>query len=104
MVGYSRSQGGIGGWRIVFTNHATDELRKRHISHTRVRVVLELGEVIEQYPNDYPFPSALLLGFTDLGPLHVVAARNPHERQLIVVTAYEPDPELWHEDFVRRRD
>lgn len=66
--------------------------------------MLEMGEVIEQYPNDYPSPSALVLGFTDGGPLHVVVAQDSDARRLIVVTTYEPDPEVWHEDFARRRD
>ena len=89
--------------RVIYTDHAIDGLRKRRISRSQVQVVLDLGEVIEHYPNDYPYPSDLILGFIESVPLHVVAARNSHESLLIVVTAYEPDPDLWDEDFVRRR-
>ena len=35
-------------------------------------------------------------------PIHVVLAYDPSTRTDIVVTAYEPDPELWNDDFKSR--
>ncbi len=46
--------------RLVFTTHA---LRRMHgIRSEQVRAVLERGERIEEYPDDTPFPSRLMLG------------------------------------------
>ena len=39
-----------------------------------VRHVLQTGEVIEEYPDDTPFPSYLILGFVGDRPFHVVVA------------------------------
>ena len=53
--------------------------------------VLTNGEIIEQYPTDYPFPSCLVLGYTKTGKaLHVVCGSNGVE--LWLITAYIPDP------------
>ena len=38
--------------------------------------VLDSGEEIEQYPEDTPFPSVLLLARVGGRPLHVVAATD----------------------------
>jgi hypothetical protein len=35
--------------------------------------------------------------------MHVVVAHNLSENELIVITVYEPDPELWEADFRRRK-
>ena len=48
-------------------------------------------------------PSRLLLGWCQARPLHVVCAHNPGDREIIVVTVYEPDPEKWDSTFTRRR-
>jgi hypothetical protein len=57
------------------------------------------GDVIEDYPNDYPYPSRLVLGFCGARPLHVVAADNPGAPETIVITVYEPDPAQWDVTF-----
>jgi len=37
--------------------------------------VIFLGEIIEEYPNDYPLPSCLMF-YNDIKPLHVVLSYN----------------------------
>ena len=65
---------------------------------------LEAGEIIEDYATDEPYPSCLILGWTDEGrPLHIVCAPVPDERRLIVITTYQPDPDRWDAEFRRRR-
>lgn len=62
-------------------------------------------EVVEDYPEDEPYPSALVLGRTKQGrPLHLVCAFTRDEDQLIVVTVYEPDPRRWDDEFRYRRE
>lgn len=86
--------------KLVFRQHAIRRMFERGISVDDVERTLEAGTLIEDYPNDTPYPSGLWLGFAEGRPLHVVAARNDGER--IIVTVYEPDPTLWSSDFSRR--
>lgn len=76
---------------------------QRKISVADVRHVLETGEVIESYPEDAPYPSRLLLGWSGTRPLHMVVADNVETGESIVITVYEPDPASWGRDFRRRK-
>lgn len=89
--------------RLVFRVHAIARMFQRGISEQEVRETLESGETIERYPDDTPYPSRLVLGWCGGRPIHVVAADNPQENEIIVVTVYEPDPALWEPDFRRRK-
>lgn len=65
---------------IRWTLHALERLLKRGISQDDVTQAISSGEIIEQYPDDYPYPSCLLLGTTNAGEaLHVVCGRGPGE-------------------------
>ena len=65
---------------------------------------LDRGEIIEEYSDDQPYPSCLILGRTlTERPLHVVCAPVVAERRLIVITTYRPDPVKWDADFKWRR-
>jgi hypothetical protein len=76
-------------------------LRYRILSR-QVRVVLESGERIEEYPEDEPLPSYLMLG--EAGRvIHVVAADDAEVDETIVITTYEPDPAVWEADYKTRR-
>jgi Domain of unknown function (DUF4258) len=59
-----------------------------------VREVVTGGERIEEYLDDHPYPSALLLGWPGGRPVHVVAAYDPPET-IYVVTCYHPEAEQW---------
>jgi hypothetical protein len=75
------------------------------ISEAEVREAMLTGQVIKEYPDDKPYPSILVLGFTgNRRPIHVVAAHDQDEDRAVVVTAYEPDPELWYELQRRKRE
>lgn len=76
---------------------------EREISDADLRSVIEGGEVIEEYPDDSPHPSRLFSGAGSSCPLRVVAADNPEADETIVITVYEPDVELWDDEFKRRR-
>ncbi|MCD6100433.1 MAG: DUF4258 domain-containing protein [Candidatus Marinimicrobia bacterium] len=89
--------------RIQFRLHAIRRMFGREISDEEVLKVIREGEVIEEYPNDEPYPSMLILGFVNDRPIHVVLAVNEEESMGIVVTAYQPDPSLWRDNFRRRR-
>ena len=61
------------------------------------------GTVIENYPEDEPYPSCLINGTTGRGrPLHIVCALAEEEDILIIITVYKPDPEKWIENKRRK--
>jgi hypothetical protein len=89
--------------KLIFRAHALQRMFERSISVEAVRAVVTSGEMLKAYPDDTPYPSRLLLGWINGRPLHIVAANNPAERETIIITAYEPDPNQWEADFKRRR-
>ena len=60
--------------RLVFRLHAVQRMFERSISDVDVRKVLVDGVMIEDYPDDQPYPSFLVLAWVNGRPLHVVAA------------------------------
>ncbi len=91
----------MGDKPLIFRVHAIQRMAQRGITVEDVRRVLDRGDVIEDYPDDFPYPSALVLGSIGRGAIHVVAATTPSER--IVITVYEPDLARWEPDFKRRK-
>ncbi len=88
--------------RVVWRQHALMQMMTREISTADVRQVLMTGEVIEDYPGDAPYPSALYMGFSGTRPLHVVVAYNEQSRYAYVITAYQPDRRRFELDFRTR--
>ena len=88
--------------KLVYRAHALRRMFVRSITVAEVRTVIEQGETIERYPQDKPYPSRLLLGQPGGRALHVVVA-DLADDETVVVTVYEPDPDLWHSGFRRRR-
>ena len=67
-----------------------------------VIIALTNGEIIEQYPADFPYPSCLVLGYTKEGKaLHIVCGSSGTE--LWLITAYIPNPAEWTDDLKHRR-
>jgi hypothetical protein len=89
--------------RIVFSGHAVKQMFQRQISRDEVKAVLDSGEVIAEYPDDRPYPSYLMLGMVSQRPIHAVVAKDAETQTIVVVTAYEPDEDLWQADFKTRK-
>lgn len=88
---------------IQWTDHIAKRMMKRGISRSQVKQAIQTGEIFEQYPDDYPYPSCLLLGWDENGtPIHVVCGLGPDA--VWMVTAYYPDPEEWEADLKTRRE
>ena len=89
----------------LFTRHAYEEMRHEEFSRIiehEVGEAIESGEIIEEYPDDTPYPSVLINGKTISGrPIHLVCAYNEAEDSVVIVTVYQPDPTLWI-DFKKR--
>lgn len=88
---------------IQWERHVLERLVSRSISRQSVLEILKSGECIEDYPDDYPFPSALFFGWHRDKPLHVVAALDDTVPEVFIVTTYEPDLEHFQADFKTRR-
>ena len=88
---------------LRWTNHITIRLLQRDITMDNVEYAILNGEIIEAYPDDYPHPSCLILGFTtDNKYLHVVCGVS--EVELYLITAYYPNSDEWLEDFKVRKE
>jgi hypothetical protein len=90
--------------KIFFSAHAVKRMFERSISKEVIIRAIKTGEVIEEYPDDKPFPSVLVLGGIDGAVLHVVLALNAAPAVCHVITVYIPDHLKWNEDFRRRRE
>lgn len=90
-------------YKLVFRIHALKRMRERRISEQDIRFVLETGEDIENYPNSYPLPSKLVMGWCRSRCLHIVIADRADVQEIIVITAYEPNLLEWEVDLKRRK-
>lgn len=88
---------------LVFTRHARKRILERGIRIDEIHVATEAATVLEEYPQDEPYPSRLVLGWVGNRPLHLVLAGATAAGDTIVVTLYEPDVERWEPGFVRRK-
>jgi len=86
---------------LRWTNHILGRIFHRGISIRDIKTVQANGEIIEQYPTDYPVPSCLILGHTEAGKaLHIVCGSNG--TVLWLITAYFPDQNEWSDDYRQR--
>ncbi len=88
---------------LVFSSHAIQQMFFRRISKQDVKTTINYGEVIEENPNDSPFPTYLILDFVNGKPIHVVFSYDEMKDTGYVVTAYIPDSQLWTDNFRKRR-
>jgi hypothetical protein len=75
---------------------------ERGVRIAEVEAVIGLGDAIETYPDDTPFPSRLLLGFPGGRALHVVVADEPGTDLTYVITVYYPSLNAWDAAFRTR--
>ncbi|MCL1823817.1 MAG: DUF4258 domain-containing protein [Oscillospiraceae bacterium] len=87
---------------IVMTYHVSERIRKRGIISKDIINAITNGEIIESYPDDYPYPSALVIGCSmDNKIIHVVAGVG--NGMLWIITSYFPSEEKWENDFKIRK-
>ena len=88
---------------LIISKHALERIRERHISVTEIGQCLESGMIIEQYPDDWPFPSCLIYGKTSNGRILHIVVSEEDEGGGRIITAYEPDIETFEADLQTRR-
>lgn len=85
-----------------YSSHVFKRMLERGISRMVITEVLKNGEIINAYPNDKPYPSKLVLKFIENKPIHVVVSQD-EEGKCFIITAYEPNKEIWENDFKSKR-
>jgi hypothetical protein len=92
--------------RYLYSQHAREEMEVEELGGIRDEEVFEAvlkGKIIENYPEDKPYPSCLVYGKTsDERPLHIVCAYAEDVNRVIIVTVYQPRSDQWI-DFERRK-
>ena len=89
--------------RLKLTYHALQRMRERRVRVREIAQIVEYGEVIEDYPDDSPYPSQLICGVSGERTPHLVVAIDPKDEARILVAVYDPDPQEWHPGFKTRR-
>ena len=88
--------------KIQWRGHILIRMQQRGIKINDVVNCINSGEIIEYYESDYPFPSCLILGLTDIhSGVHVVCAVG--QGYVWMITTYYPDKDQWDENFKIRR-
>ena len=89
--------------RVRITDHADQEAFADSLSFDEIAHSVMHGEIVENYPDDKPYPSCLIHGDTPEGdPVHSVWAYNEDTAFAVLVTTYRPDPNRWIEWRTRR--
>ena len=88
---------------VQYTAHILSRLEERGIFASDVRHCIMTGQIIEQYPEDYPYPSCLVSGEdADGQALHtVVGIGGGH---IWLITAYRPNPARWKDGYSKRKE
>ncbi len=89
--------------RYIISFSHTDKMRLRKIEAEEIEEAIFNGMIIEPYPDDPRGPSCLIMGFSNQNrPLHVLCGKI-EDNEILIITAYEPDPYEWEEDWMRRK-
>ena len=68
---------------IRWSAHVAQRMMERSISRADVITAICSGEIIEDYPDDFPLHSCLILGIVNKNPIHVVVAQD--EEEIVIV-------------------
>jgi len=90
--------------RLSWQKHALVRMMERDIYKEEVKKTLIEGEVIEEYPDDKPYPSYLVLRINEESkPLHVVVSIDNQKHWCYIITTYRPDKKYFEDDFKTRK-
>jgi hypothetical protein len=96
-----REKGRAGRYIVSFTH--TEKVRLRKIEAEEIEEAIYEGTIIEPYPDDPRGASCLILGFVSGDrPLQVICGKI-EEDEILIITAYEPDPREWEGDWKTRK-
>ncbi|MFA6138122.1 MAG: DUF4258 domain-containing protein [Sulfurimonas sp.] len=93
----------LGNLEIFWQKHALQRMFERSISRAEVKFALKNGKIIEEYHEDYPYPSVLVAYVEAVKPLHVVFSYDKESGKLYIITAYIPDTKHFEDDLITRK-
>ena len=85
-----------------WTAHCLEKMGERDITISEVRQCIEAGDIIEDYPDDFPHPSCLIYGKISEERVILVVVGCDDETAYII-TAYIPNSEKFENDLKTRR-
>ena len=87
---------------IKWAKHCLERMQERDISISDVESCLQTGEIIEDYPDDFPLPSCLIYGHTKENKiLHIVVGSDGNI--IFFITAYFPSTDKFEKDLKTRK-
>lgn len=88
--------------KIKWYKHALERMQERDISREDVKNCIMNGEILEDYPDDFPHPSCLVFGYAvDNRIIHAVVSCD--NNNIGVITVYIPNTEKFESDLKTRR-
>ena len=89
--------------KVIWSDHIHKRMQQRATSRNDINNVLTKGKIIEQYHDDFPYPSCLISGQDLKGnPLHIVVASNGDF--LTMITVYYPGLDNFESDYETRKE
>lgn len=90
--------------KMKWYKHALERMQERDISRQDVKNCIVQGEIIEDYPDDFPHPSCLIFGRTmDQKVIHVVVSLDEDQDTIGIITVYYPNVEKFEKDLKTRK-
>ena len=87
---------------IQFSGHALQRMFKRSITEDDIRLAIQTGTILKDYPKEKPYPGRLVLCFINEKPIHVVFATD-QDKNCYVITAYRPTLDIWNSDYKTKK-
>ena len=86
-----------------YSRHVLIRMFERGFIRNNIESAIKSGRIIEDYPDDSPLPSSLILGTIGDNPVHLVVAFDKDNGYCIIITVYSPDSTEWEIDWKTRR-
>ncbi|MEC4804016.1 MAG: DUF4258 domain-containing protein [Jaaginema sp. PMC 1079.18] len=89
--------------RIWITDHADEEAENDDLTFEEIYFSVIYGEILEEYPNNFPYPRCLIFGTTFANePVHTIWDYDEETQTATLVTVYRPDSRRWINFKTRR--
>ena len=90
----------IRAYEYLITKHARLRMAENDVYTSDLEKAILGGDIIEEYPDDSPCPSVLMLGVVNNSPVHIVIGVCVDH--LRIITIYNPSEEKWINSRKRR--
>lgn len=88
--------------KIAIKKHCLLRMHQRGFGFSDIKAALTDSVIVREYDDDGPLASALVLGFSSGRPIHAVVAPEGNDL-LWIITAYEPDLDIWMPGYLKKR-